>query len=141
MLNFDITLWITIVQALILAFILNAILIRPIMRTIEERRARFEGIKAEIDRLAQGAEEALKEYERSLAEARSRAQAEREALKAKAREEEKKILEAANKEAEEYKAKVFAEIKSQFEAARKALSAQVEVFSKAMAEKVLGRAL
>lgn len=141
MLNFDITLWLTIIQALILTFILNAILIRPIMQTLEERKARFQAVKGEIDDLTRKGEEALREYERSLAEARSRAQAERESLKALAREEERKILGEATREAEAYKEKVLSEVRAQFEGVRKQLLGQVEVFSRAMAEKVLGRPL
>ncbi len=139
--KFDITLWITIVQALILTFILNSILIKPIMRTLEGRRAKFEGLKSEIDELSASAEKALKDYERGLAEARAKAQAEREALRAQGREEEKKILEAAMKEAEAYKEKALKELQAQLESVRKTLLGQVEVFSKAVAEKVLGRAV
>ncbi|MBX6422675.1 hypothetical protein [Thermosulfurimonas sp. F29] len=141
MLNFDITLWLTIIEALIFTFIFNALLIRPVMRTLEERRSRFEGLKSETETLLARAEESLRAYEEGLAEARSRAAAEREALRAKAREEERRILEEAAREAEAYKEKVFAEIQAQIESARKALSEQVEVFSRAMAEKILGRAL
>ena len=141
MLNFDITLWIVVIEALILAFILNIILIRPIMETIEGRRSRFEALKSETERLLGEAERALKEYEARLAEARSRAQAEREALKAQAREEERRILGEATREAEAYKEKVLAEIGGQFESVRRRLSEEVAVFSKAMAEKILGRPL
>ena len=141
MLNFDITLWLTIIEGIIFTFILNVILIRPIMRTMEERKSRFQGLQAETESLLAKAEESLKAYEQGLSEAHSRAMAEREALKLKAREEEKKILDAATKEAETYKEKVLSDIQTQIESARKALSAQIEVFSRAMVEKILGRAL
>jgi len=141
MLNFDITLWLTIIQALILTFILNAILIRPIMQTLEERKRRFNALRGEIGALARKAEEALREYEESLAEARSRAQAERESLKAQGREEEREILGVATKEAEAYKERVLSEVRAQFEGVRKQLLEEVAVFSRAMAEKVLGRPL
>jgi len=72
MLTFDITLIIQIVEALIMTAILNAILIKPVMKTLKEREQKFEGLRSEIERFVRGAEEALQQYHQRLNDARLR---------------------------------------------------------------------
>jgi F-type H+-transporting ATPase subunit b len=141
MLTFDITLIIQIVEALIMTAILNAILIKPVMKTLKEREQKFEGLRSEIERFVRGAEEALQQYHQRLNDARLEANRRKEELKAEGKAEERKILEAATKEAESLKTQMLSQLSQQLQQVREALKSQVEGFATDIAQKLLGRSL
>ncbi len=141
MLALNITLIIQIVEALIMTAILNAILIKPIMRTFKEREQKFEGLRGDIERFTRGAEEALQQYQQRLNEARIEGNRKKEELKSEAKAEEKKILDAATKEAEQLKTQMLSQLSQQLQQVRESLKAQVEMFAAGIAEKLLGRSL
>ncbi|WP_022853947.1 ATP synthase F0 subunit B [Thermodesulfatator atlanticus] len=141
MLKFDITLFIQIVEALIMTAILNVIFIKPVMQIFKERKEKFDGLRSDIERFTKGAEEVLQQYQQRLQEARMEASRKREELKQAAKAEEKKILEAATKEAEELKQKTLSQLAQQLQQVRQALQSQVETFAVSIAQKLLGRSL
>ncbi len=139
MLKFDITLIVQIIEALLLAFILNFILIKPIMSFLEERRRQFKGIEEEVESLLGQAEEGLKNYQEALNEARREGMQKREALKEEARRIEKEELAKVLKEVEAQKREWENAFKREFERLREELMAQKEVFAQLISEKLLGR--
>ncbi len=141
MLSFDITLWIQIIEALILTAILNVILIKPVMQIFKDREQKFNGLRGDIERFTKGAEEALQQYQQRLNEARLEAARRREELKQQGKAEEKKILEAATKEAEQLKHQMLSQLSQQLQQVRQSLQAQVETFAMSIAQKLLGRSL
>ncbi|MBA2848036.1 ATPase [Thermosulfuriphilus ammonigenes] len=141
MISLDITLWVQIVKILILTFILNAILIKPILRILREREEHFAGLEQDIQRFTESAEQLLENYNRRLAEARMEAGKKREELKLQAKQEEKSILEAATKEAEARKSELLSQVMKEIEGVRKALREQVEGFAAQIAQKLLGRSI
>lgn len=139
MLNFDITLIIQIIEALILTFILNQILIKPIMGTIKERETQFQALERETQEYFSKAEEALKKYQEELNKARMEGIQKRELFKEEARKLEKEILAKVTKEVEEYKNKWFQEFSRQLEEVRNSLLNQKESFANLVVERLLGR--
>lgn len=139
MLNFDITLIIQIVEALILTFILHQILIKPIMGTIRERENQFQTLEKETQEYLSLAEEAIKRYQDELSKARMEGVQKRELFKEEARKLEKELLAKVTKEVEEYKTKWSQEFSKQLEQIRTNLLAQKEYFANLVVERLLGR--
>ncbi len=139
MLKFDITLVIQIIEALILTFILNQILIKPIMSTIRERESQFQALEKKTQEYLSLAEEAIKRYQDELNKARMEGIQKRELFKEEARKFEKEILAKVTKEVEEYKAKWSQEFSKQLEQVRATLLGQKEYFANLIVERLLGR--
>jgi len=139
MLNFDITLIIQIVEALIMTFILYYILIKPVMSYMKERESHFQTLEKETQDLIASAEEAIKKYQNELNKARSEGIQKRELLKEEARKMEKELLSKVMKEMEEYKTKWAEQFSKQLEDVRKELMNKVEYFASLMVERLLGR--
>ncbi len=141
MLSFDITLIIQIVEALILMVILNAILIKPVMKILKEREEKFNTLRGDIEKFTKEAESALQRYHQRLNEARMEAAQKREELKQQGKAEERKIIEAATKEAEQLKQQMLSQLSQQLQQVRQSLQAQVETFATSIAQKLLGRSI
>uniref|UniRef100_A0A832LWE3 ATP synthase subunit b n=1 Tax=Caldimicrobium thiodismutans TaxID=1653476 RepID=A0A832LWE3_9BACT len=139
MLKFDITLLVQIIEALILAMILNILLIKPVMNHIEERKRQFKGLEGEVEDLLRQVEEGLKNYQEALAAARAEGAQKREALKEEARKIEKEVLAKVAKEMEAQKREWEAQFRRDFSQLREAVLAQREYFANLIVEKLLGR--
>ncbi|BAU22692.1 hypothetical protein THC_0294 [Caldimicrobium thiodismutans] len=139
MLKFDITLLVQIIEALVLAFLLNIILIKPVMSFLEERKRQFGSLEKEIDELLSQAEEGLKNYYEALNQARSEGALKREALKEEARKIEKEELQKVMKEIEAQKREWENAFKAEFAKLRESVLAQKDYFANLMVEKLLGR--
>lgn len=138
MLKFDVTLIVQIAEALILAVILNAILIKPVMSFLEERRKQFKGLEKEIDDLMKQVEEGLKNYQEALNSARAEGIAKREALKEEARRIEKEELQKITREMEAFRKDWEAKFNAEFAKLRENMLAQREYFANLIVEKLLG---
>ncbi|NDY42071.1 ATP synthase F0 subunit B [Dissulfurirhabdus thermomarina] len=141
MIDLDISLWIELVSMLVLMFLLNAMLYKPIRRLLEEREARMAAIRSDVEKFRRNAEQLLADYSRKLDEARRSGLAEREGRKKEAREEERRLLETSAKETEVRKQQMLTELHAQIGKAREELRAQVENFAAEIAQKLLGRAV
>ncbi|MCS7278446.1 MAG: hypothetical protein NZ530_00105 [Thermodesulfobacteriaceae bacterium] len=139
MLNFDITLIIQIGEALILTFILNQILIKPVMSNIKERENQFQALERETQEYLTLAEESIRRYQEELSKARMEGVQKRELFKEEARKLEKELLMKVTKEVEEYKAKWSQEFSKQLEVIRANLLGQREYFANLIVERLLGR--
>ncbi|MEZ0344856.1 MAG: hypothetical protein ABWJ99_08680 [Caldimicrobium sp.] len=139
MLKFDITLLIQIVEAIILAILLNILLIKPVMSVLEERRRQFKVLEKEIDDLIKQAEEGLKNYQEALNQARHEGMQKREALKEEARRLEREEIAKVMKEVEAQKKEWERAFKEEFAKLRESILSQKEFFANLMVEKLLGR--
>ncbi len=139
MLKFDVTLLIQIVEALILAILLNILLIKPVMRTLEERRRQFRSLEEEIEDLLKQAEEGIRNYQEALNQARLEGIQKREALKEEARRLEREEIARVLKEVEAKKGEWEKTFKEEFAKLREAILSQKEFFANLMVEKLLGR--
>ncbi|MCD6490617.1 MAG: hypothetical protein J7K20_07835 [Thermodesulfobacterium sp.] len=139
MIELDITLFIQIVEALLMTLVLYYLLIKPVMSHIRERENHFQVLEKETQELIASAEEAISKYQEELNKARAEGVQKRELLKEEARKIEKEILSKVMKEVEEYKAKWSEQFSKQLEDVRKELMSKVEFFASLMVERLLGR--
>ncbi|WP_022854604.1 ATP synthase F0 subunit B [Thermodesulfobacterium thermophilum] len=139
MINVDFTLFVQIAEALIMTFILYHILIKPVMKAMQQREQHFASLEKETQELLNSASDIIKKYEEELAKARAEGAQKRELLKEEARKIEKELLSKVLKEVEEYKARWSQEFTNQLEAIRKDLQGRIEMFAGLIVERVLGR--
>ena len=141
MINIDGSLFIQIVNFLLIMILLNYVLYRPIRGILKERRAKFEAFESSIGDLTARADGRVKEIETQLVEARRDGFNRKDEIKNLGVEEEKKIIEAASGQAEAEVQKIQDQITGEITQARNQLKAEIDMFSKELAEKVLGRSL
>ena len=141
MVSIDGTMWIQMANFLILMFVLNIVLFKPILRVIERRKKHLQDLDEDVKSLDQTVEQKMANYEETLRQARLEAMNEKNESQQKASEEGKgKIDEARNEVLQ-----IFDDFKQKFNKemsdARKILKAQAEKISVEISEKVLGRSI
>lgn len=141
MITIDLTMFIQIVNMLLLIVVLNAVLYKPIRSILEERQKKIGGLDEGIDQFKKNTVLRLDEFAQKMKDARIRAKKEYEAAKNAALAESTEKLTGIRKEIDAQKAGQLVEIEKEFAAARSALQGQVAGFASEMAGKVLGRAL
>ncbi|MCG6905886.1 MAG: ATPase [Desulfobacteraceae bacterium] len=141
MVNVDVSLFIQIVNFIVLIWVLNLVLYKPIRKILIQR-------KEKVLALQQGAETSLEEarareaaFDQGIKAARARGLKEKDSFLQEAGEEEKRIVGEINAKAQAELAAVREKISRDAEAVRAALQGEVEGFAKAIGQKILGRAI
>jgi len=141
MVSIDSTLFYQIVNFLLLIYILNVLLYKPILRVLDERKKRIQGSEEEIRALHQTIEQKTAEYEERIRLAKLEAMNQRNEIQKEGTEEGKKILDGAKEDIarmmEDFKVKMAREMDD----ARLILNTQSKAISLEIAEKVLGRSI
>ena len=137
----NITVLFQIANFLILLFILNFIVYRPIRKILGRRGDEVISFQDMIEDFQNRTEKDTKSLQENMAGARSQGFKEKENLKNGGLEEEKVMLQGAISAAEEKIGKAKGEIEQNTAQARQSLEAEVRVFSKELAEKILGRSI
>lgn len=141
MIDIDSTLWIQLVNFLILVFILKILLYKPILGIMEKRRQQFDGARDEVRGLHEAVEKKMAEYEEAVRKAKQAAMEQKSEFVKEGAEEARKIVDAVRgvipKMMEEFQGKMNREI----DEARGVLKNQSQRLSLEIAEKVLGRSL
>lgn len=141
MVSLDYTTLVQIVNFVLLMFILNTLLYKPIMGVIEKRKEQMEKSDGEVKRLRQEVEQKLAEYEEKVRLAKLEAMEQRNALVKEGADLAKSTIEAVRSEIpmlmEQFNAKMGREV----DAARAILHSQSRKISLEIAEKVLGRSI
>ncbi len=132
-------LFIQFVNFVLLIFILNALLYRPIRQAIKQREEKINQDREEANRLAKEAEIRLNEWNKGLEEAKKAGLEKQGELMKGAKDEERAIITKVREETEDFIKKMRAEMAKDMEAARETLKSQAEAFSLEIAEKILGR--
>ncbi|UZP69087.1 ATP synthase F0 subunit B [Desulfovibrio mangrovi] len=138
MINLDITLVIQLVNFLVVLFVLNALLIRPIREIIKQRQDKMSGLLGDAEQFVGSAEAKLKNYEAALTEARKNATAEREKVKEAALVQEAGILAKANQEAQAVISASREKVTADVAKAMETLKGQVGALAGKATAKVLG---
>jgi len=139
MIDIDWTLFAQIINFLLLVFLLNLVLFRPIRQSLKDRQARLAAAAAEVDGIhtqGQGVDSQIRE---SLADARRQGAGQREKLRQEGTQAEASLLEQVKQEVDEEWGRVEKKIKGDMAKARQTLKAQVQSFAQSMAAKILGR--
>lgn len=135
----DHTLFIQIFDFLFLLFFLNLILYRPIRRIINRRKEDMSSSENIIQSWRQKADKCNQELEENISETRKQGLAQREDMKDEGIKEEREMLQETYASVEETIGKARKEIKERISQARESLQTEIEVFSRELAEKILGR--
>ncbi len=137
----DWTLFVQMGNFILLIFILNVILYKPIRQILIERKKKIQGYKEGIEGLERDASESDQAFQARISEARGQGVQEKEALKQTGQEEEKRLTDEINRKAQAELEAVRAQIAKDAEDARRGLEKEIGVFSGTIAEKILGRAV
>lgn len=141
MINLNATLLIQLANFLLLMFLLNRILFRPMVRLLDERRERTEGRKKKAVETESQAQAIWDDYQKKIHDAKAEADRVRAQVVRKAEAEREKLLEGAAASAEKTVTQVRARVRAEAEDARKALREEAERLGAAAAERILGRAM
>lgn len=128
------------VNFLILLFVLNQVLFRPIRNVLIERKAKIDGMRSDAEKAANNMVAGEETYKNGLRSARTEGLSQKEAFVEEANQEEKEIIDRINKKAQANLAEIKEQVAAETEQARKVLDGEVEAFAKSIGEKILGRA-
>ncbi len=135
----DYTLFLQLANFLFLLFILNILLYRPVRQILGKRKAEVDGLQHSVSELEGKANRFAGELEESMAKARKTGYEEKETLKKQGLEEEKAVLKEAATASGERMGQARAEMGKKVLETRGALEEELSLFSKELAEKILGR--
>jgi len=133
------TIFIQIVNFLVLIFVLNIVLYKPIRSILRQRKERMQGLETSAQSTGRQAEERNQAYTDGLKEARLKGQTEKEALMKAAKDEEQAIVAKINAKGQQELSAVKEKIAKDTEAVRNALEKEVDAFANAISQKILGR--
>lgn len=141
MISVDVTLLMHIVNMVVLMFVLNAILYKPVLGILEKRAQKIESLNGDVAQFEQNARQRQAELDQKMREASSKAKKALDGARAQAQSAGSEKLAAIRKESDGLKEKQLADLRSQVEVARKELEGNAAGFAQAMAGKILGRSL
>jgi len=119
----------------------NALVLKPLLRVLDERDARIGGTRAKAERLEKEAGEILARYEHTVRETREEGERARRTLLTEVRSEAQREIASARSDAETRLDSARGEIAELLESARGSLRGQAEDLARQAASQVLGRAL
>lgn len=141
MVTMDKTLVIQIINMIILMYLLNGVLYKPVRKILKERSEKLQGMLSEISKFEKNAQLRQEEVDAKMSKASGKAKAALDSARADAQAAGDEKLAAIKSEADAGKEKQLAEIKSQIASAKSNLQANLDGFATDMASKILGRSL
>ncbi len=141
MISIDYTLLIQMVNFVVLMFILNLLLYKPVLGIIDKRKKNLKDIEEEIKRLNQSVDERMAAYEEKLRLAKGQALEKKQEIMAEGAEQAKSFIEAAKGDIPGMMEKFHADMNREVDEARRILTNQSRKISIEIAEKLLGRSL
>lgn len=139
MINIDGSLLVQIINFLLLIWILNKVLYKPIREIILKRKQKVDGLSNGIKESEADAAKQDTAYHSGIRDARAKGLKEKEAIVDVAREEERAIVDKINAKAQAELAQVKDKIVSEAKAVREDLEKEVDSFADAIGQKILGR--
>ncbi|MEW6658557.1 MAG: hypothetical protein AB1424_07830 [Thermodesulfobacteriota bacterium] len=141
MIDLDWTLGAQIINFLVLVYLLNLVLFRPIRKSLKERQARLQAYETAVAQLAAQGQGIAGEIQENLAAARREGLGQKEGLRQEGAQAEASLLEKVKQEVDAEWTRVEKKIKGDIDKARKSLKTQAQSFAQVMAAKILGREL
>ncbi|MBM9613418.1 ATP synthase F0 subunit B [Desulfobulbus rhabdoformis] len=141
MISIDVTLLMHIVNMIVLMFVLNAILYKPVLGILEKRAQKIESLNGEVAQFEQNAQQRQAELDQKMREASTKAKKALDGARAQAQAAGAEKLAAIRTESDAMKGKQLADLRSQIDGVRKELEGNAAGFAQAMAGKILGRSL
>lgn len=141
MVSLDYTILVQMVNFIILIFILNALLYKPILGIIGKRKQKMDESDSEIKRMNQTVEQKMAEYEEKVRLAKVDAMEQKNAIVKEGSDVAKGIIDAVRGEIPAMMEQFHAKMEKEVEEARAILYSQSQKISLDIAEKVLGRSI
>ena len=139
MISVNATIFIQVIHFLLMVFILNRLLLRPVMRQIDGREQHIVQARKDAEDLAAEAERLAQQRADMEKDARRGAAGERNVLKEEASKEAEVIFEDTRREVADIRERADQEIQSQVDKAKAVLDQEVAVLADEIAEKIAGR--
>lgn len=136
----DITFFIQTGLFLLLVYILNVLIYKPVLRVMEERGKKISGMEADALSADKEVEDKLASYKLELDKARRSGNADRATLKKEGLDKEAELLAAAHAEAQKTLSSAKDKITKEADSALAILKGMTEDMGKDIAAKVVGRA-
>ncbi|MBW2055768.1 MAG: ATP synthase F0 subunit B [Deltaproteobacteria bacterium] len=137
----DWTLFVQIGNFLLIVWVLNIVLFRPIRNILIQRKEKITSLEQNVetsDNEAKGKNEA---FDLGIRDARAKGLSEKNALLNEAADQEREIVDKINQKAQADLAVVREKIAKDVEAVRASLQKEIDTFANAIGEKILGRAV
>jgi len=138
MLEFNKWFFVLLLNFLVLIYVLNLILFKPLLRLFNERDDSVKGALNAAKEMAKKKEEAIALMNRELHDAQNRAKGVHEGMRKEGLDKQKEIMEDANRQASELIEKARMELKTESSHARQKLRPDVEKFSDEIVKKLVG---
>lgn len=139
MVSVDGSIVLQIANFLLLIWILNMVLYRPIRKILLERKEKMVGMQSDIDGSAQQVRSKEDAYADGVRQARAAGQKEKEMLMQAAADEEKAIIGKINETAQADLKAVKEKITQEMGTVKAALEDEIDAFADAIGQKILGR--
>ncbi len=139
MVSVDGSIVLQIANFLLLIWILNMVLYRPIRKILLERKEKMVGMQSNIDGSAQQVKSKEDAYADGVRQARAAGQKEKEILMQAAADEEKAIIGKINDAAQDELKEVRGKITQEMGTVKAALEDEIDAFADAIGQKILGR--
>jgi F-type H+-transporting ATPase subunit b len=137
----DWTLWVQIANFLLIVFVLNIVLFRPIRNILIQRKEKITKLEQNIETSDKEAKEKNEAFDSGIRDARAQGLSEKSVLLNEAADEEREIVDKINQKAQADLAEVREKIAKDAEAVRASLQKEIDNFASAIGEKILGRAV
>jgi F-type H+-transporting ATPase subunit b len=141
MIDIDWTLGAQLITFLVLVFLLNAVLFRPIRNALKERKTKLDAQEADINLMETQGQGLDSEIKDKLAAARKDGASARETLKTEGAAAETSLLDEVKREVDLEWSRVEKKIKADMGRARESLKTQAQSFAQLLASKIMGREL
>jgi F-type H+-transporting ATPase subunit b len=141
MISIDGSVFIQIINFLILIWILNLVLYKPIRNIIIQRKEKISGLETDIGTAETKAVAQDQAFADGIKQARANGLKQKETLMQAAADEEKELIGKINEKAQTELVKVREQIASEADDVRQALMKDVDDFAGAISQKILGRAV
>ena len=141
MISINATLFVQLINFLLIMYILNRILFKPILKMLTERDNLIQGAKAEAIELKLKSEEKLAEYNQALDEARLKASESHEQIRKDALAAADDMIHSAMSEEQRIISGIKQEINAEAAIAREELKKRAVTISNDVTLKILGRVL
>jgi len=137
----DWTLFVQIANFLVIVWVLNIILFRPIRNILIQRKEKITSLEQNIETSDKEATEKNEAFDSGIRDARAKGLNEKNALLQEAADQEREIIDKINQKAQADLAEVREKIAKDVEAVRASLQKEIDTFASAIGQKILGRAL
>lgn len=141
MINLNASIVIQIINFLVLVWLMNMVVYKPIRRILAERREKIGDLEQNIEKSVDEVASKERFYAEGIKEARLHGVKEKDAQIQEATGEEKQIIQQINEKAAANLAEIRERVSKETETARETLLKQVDGFASDIGQKILGRAV